>query len=64
MVLVRDKLQKEGLQTMTLEFHTDAGFSAWTGPHKPMIQKHFETWDSALLAILIGDDAVPGTSES
>lgn len=63
MVLLRHRLQEYDRQRLMICFDLEAGFSAWLGAVKPVETKKFETLDSALLAILIGDDQVAGTDD-
>ena len=63
MVLLRHRLQAEDLQRFTLCFDKDQGFSGWYGSHEPDEHRWFDSLDSVLLALLIGESSVPGIDD-
>lgn len=61
MVLIRNRLQTQGLQKFHTEFDVDQGFTAWLGPQRPDEPKFYETLDSSWLSLLI--EGVPGVGD-
>jgi len=56
-------MNEEDVQRFHLVFDKDRGFTAYLGEHEPADPKFFETWDSGLLSLVIGDAAVPGVED-
>jgi len=63
MVLIRHRLTTEGEGAFTTRFDVARGYSAWWGTREPDDAKWFGTFDSALLSLLVGQEAVPGVDE-
>jgi hypothetical protein len=63
-VLLRHKIVSEHLNAFNVRFDVDLGWMAWLGltdfGDLQTMPKRFETPDSALLALLIGETNVPG----
>lgn len=62
-VCLRSDLNKAGDERFCLVFDKNQGFTAFFGMREPDETKWFETWDSALLALHIGPEEVPGVDE-
>ena len=60
-VLLRHNLVQTGDQAFYVSFDKDMGWTAWYGARDTDATKWYETLDSALLALLIGKEHVPGT---
>jgi len=64
LVLVRHKFKEEGESAFSLRF-SDEGWTSWwgSGLQDEDEAKFFETLDSAILALLIGNAEVAGTND-
>lgn len=64
LVLIRHHFQTNNESAFSVRFE-DAGWCSWWGAGLPDSDdlKYFESLDSALLALLIGNQNVPGTDD-
>lgn len=62
-VVIRNQMNAEDVQRFHLVFDKDQGYTAYFGSVEPDEPKWFETHDSALLALHIGNEAVPGIDD-